>query len=32
MIREQEGIFAEFGSLDNTKKIEVLIKIYYFVS
>ncbi len=31
MIREQENIFYEFSTLDNAKKIEILIKIYFFV-
>jgi hypothetical protein len=30
MIREQDGIFVDFYELDDKKKIEVLIKIYYF--
>lgn len=29
-IREQDGIFSEFFDLENKRKIEVLIKIYYF--
>jgi hypothetical protein len=30
LIKEKEGIFQDFTELENVKKIEILIKIFYF--